>query len=53
MSIDLDALPHPIVGAPMAGASTPALAAIVSEAGFTRFRLATQTAFNNIYEIRP
>jgi SAM-dependent methyltransferase len=37
------------------GAQAPesALRQIVSEAGFTRFRLAAQTAFNNVYEIRP
>ena len=37
------------------GAQAPqsALRQIVTEAGFTRFRLAAQTAFNNVYEIRP
>jgi len=26
---------------------------IVEQAGFTRFRLAAQTPFNNIFEVRP
>lgn len=33
-------------------ASEATLAAIVSEAGFTRFRRATETPFNRIYEVR-
>lgn len=33
MTFDLSELTHPLVGAPMSGSSTPALAAIVSEAG--------------------
>jgi ubiquinone/menaquinone biosynthesis C-methylase UbiE len=35
-----------------AQASVSALRQIITEAGFTRFRLAAQTAFNNVYEIR-
>ena len=27
--------------------------AVVEEAGFTRFRIAAQTPFNHIYEVRP
>jgi hypothetical protein len=26
---------------------------VVTQAGFTRFRLAAQTPFNNIFEVRP
>lgn len=37
------------------GAQAPmsALRQVVTDAGFTRFRLAAQTAFNNVYEVRP
>ena len=26
---------------------------VVTDAGFTRFRIAAQTPFNHVYEIRP
>ncbi|KZF12412.1 MAG: class I SAM-dependent methyltransferase [Rhodococcus sp. (in: high G+C Gram-positive bacteria)] len=37
------------------GAQAPesALRQVTTDAGFTRFRLAAQTAFNNVYEVRP
>jgi SAM-dependent methyltransferase len=36
-----------------AQAGEAAVRAVVTEAGFTRFRLAAQTPFNAVYEIRP
>ncbi|OLT37156.1 SAM-dependent methyltransferase [Rhodococcus sp. CUA-806] len=37
------------------GAQAPesAIRQVVTDAGFTRFRRAAQTAFNNVYEVRP
>ena len=41
-------------GAALGTQAGPArIRAVVAEAGFTRFRLAAQTPFNNVYEARP
>jgi hypothetical protein len=41
------------VGAALGTQAGPArIRAVVEEAGFTRFRLAAQTPFNNVYEVR-
>ena len=42
------------VGAALgAQAGEPRIKEVVSEAGFSRFRRATQTPFNLVYEARP
>jgi SAM-dependent methyltransferase len=42
------------VGAALGTQAGPArVRAVVEEAGFTRFRVAAQTPFNNVYEVRP
>ena len=42
------------VGAALGTQAGPArIRDVVTEAGFTRFRLAAQTPFNNVYEVRP
>jgi SAM-dependent methyltransferase len=42
------------VGAALGAQAGPRrIRAVVTEAGFTRFRMAAQTPFNNVYEVRP
>jgi SAM-dependent methyltransferase len=42
------------VGAALGAQAGPGrIRAVVTEAGFTRFRTAAQTPFNNVYEVRP
>jgi len=42
------------VGAALGTQAGPArIRDVVTEAGFTRFRVAAQTPFNNVYEVRP
>ena len=42
------------VGAALGTQAGPArIRDVVTQAGFTRFRLAAQTPFNNVYEVRP
>ena len=42
------------VGAALGTQAGPArIREVVTEAGFTRFRVAAQTPFNNVYEVRP
>jgi SAM-dependent methyltransferase len=42
------------VGAALGTQAGPArIREVVTEAGFTRFRMAAQTPFNNVYEVRP
>jgi SAM-dependent methyltransferase len=42
------------VGAALGAQAGPArIRSVVTEAGFTRFRIAAQTPFNNVFEVRP
>ena len=42
------------VGLALGAQAGPArIQAVVEEAGFTHFRIAAQTPFNNVYEVRP
>ena len=55
----LDAAVHAGLAVPAGGlalgtqAGPARIREVVTEAGFTRFRLAAQTPFNNVYEVRP
>jgi hypothetical protein len=46
-------LPQPGCYALGAQAGEAAIRQVMTDAGFTRFRRAAQTAFNLVYEIRP
>jgi hypothetical protein len=46
-------LSQPVAAALGTQAGPARIRDVVTEAGFTRFRLAAQTPFNNVYEVRP
>jgi SAM-dependent methyltransferase len=46
-------LAQPVAAALGTQAGPARIRAVTAEAGFTRFRIAAQTPFNNVYEVRP